>query len=183
MAVDFLREWANGHPQFDINRLHFGVLLKHPKAVKPTKSKGNVGIDLYCVGDSKFKERTFPKLDNPEDYESFNCYLLGPGERYLFSTGIHLEIPAGYAIILKDRSGNAANKGLHVLGGVIDSSYTGELKVILYNTSDIEYAINENDKVCQMVVVPDYECVFDEIVENQLKNTDRGDKGFGSSGR
>lgn len=166
--------------------LNFGVVLTHEDAVLPIKDQGNVGIDLYCVKDTRFKPVTIivpSKIAGyPDKVTETDGYTLKPGERYLFSTGIKLNIPTGYAIIFKDRSGNAGRKGLHVLGGVIDSSYTGELLVVLLNTSNEEVTIVNNDRIAQMVVVPDYDSQFIQIEPDQLNKTDRGEKGFGSSG-
>jgi len=146
----------------------------HPDAVLPTKTKGNIGIDLVSIED----------------------WILAPGDRAIIRTGLSVDIPEGYAIILKDRSGNAAKRGLHVLAGVIDSSYTGELLVCVarldfeithQNSFDsrVQYTedkIKKGDKICQFIVVPDYEVNITEVDEIS-KVTDRGDKGFGSTGR
>lgn len=167
--------------------LKFGVVRTHPNAVLPTKTEGNVGIDLYCVADEVFYNiivYTPSKLmGGPTHTAKYIGYTLQPGERKRFCTGIKLQIPAGYAIILKDRSGNAANHGLHVLAGVIDSSYRGELEIVLLNTSDKEVTVHEGHKIAQMVVVPDYYSVFTEITPEELLDSNRGEKGFGSSGR
>jgi dUTP pyrophosphatase len=170
--------------QFDMN---IGVVMTNEKAILPTKTQGNIGIDLYCVADTEFKKiiiETPSKLrGKPPNKTEIIGYALQPGERKRFSTGIKLQIPAGYAIILKDRSGNAANYGLHVLAGVIDSSYKGELQIVILNTSTSEVIVHEGHKIAQMIVVPDYQFVFTEITPEELVESARGEKGFGSSGR
>jgi len=103
--------------------------------------------------------------------------VLYPENTLLISTGIAVEIPEGYCGIIKDRSSMGA-KGVFTLGGVIDSSYRGEIKIII-GTKDT-YVINRGDKIAQMLIVPVPPV---EIVEvDNLSNTERGTGGFGSTG-
>lgn len=98
----------------------------------------------------------------------------------IFDTGVHVDIPAGYAGLLKSKSG--LNVKHHLTGeGVIDCGYTGSIVVKLYNHSDEPYTVAKGDKVIQLVVVP-CELSTPEIVDS-FKRTSRGDKGFGSSGK
>lgn len=114
------------------------------------------------------------------DIYTTETYTLQPGETHLFSTGIAVEFPPGYVALLWDRSG-LGSKGIHRLAGVIDAGYRGEWKVALVNLSGAPYEIKAGDKIIQ--------CVFQrfepvEIVEvDTLEESDRGVRGFGSSGR
>jgi dUTP pyrophosphatase len=97
-------------------------------------------------------------------------------------TGIALEIPEDFAGFVQPRSGLALKHGITVLNspGLIDSGYRGEIRVILYNASKIPFTIREGDKIAQLVVVPAPK--FDPIVVDSLEETDRSDRGFGSTG-
>lgn len=107
-------------------------------------------------------------------------YTLKPGEIHAFSTGISVEFPEGYVALLWDRSGMGVS-GIHRLAGVIDSGYRGEWKVVLVNLSDEAYEVSAGDKIVQCVLQK-YEPV--EITESkELVASERGEKGFGSSGR
>lgn len=139
--------------------------LCNPNAVFPCKKVGDVGIDVHVVADDSFTNKH---------------YTLGSLQRHTFSTGLKVNIPDGYAIILKDRSGNASKKGLHVLGGVIDSSYVGEIKVVLFNSSQVAHDIYEGDRICQMVVIDDHDITCVQGIVS--KTTHRNELGFGSSG-
>lgn len=114
------------------------------------------------------------------DIEAIEPVLVGPRRSELVSTGLQVAIPAGYCGILKSRSGNAV-RGIDVAAGVIDSAYRGEVKVLVRNTTDAAYNINAGDRVAQMMIVAVPE--VDWIVVSDLPEADRGDKGFGSSGK
>ena len=114
------------------------------------------------------------------DLESLEDYELIPGERYAFSTGIALAIPEGYAGFIKPRSGLAIRNGIDVLGGVIDSGYRGEVKVILLNTSDDDFTVAPGDRIAQLVIQPVARVEFHQVSELPL--SDRREAGFGSTG-
>lgn len=175
----------NGHMKyllnsFDINTVQFGVYRFHPEAVLPVKSEGNIGVDIHVISDDEFKEYRY--LNDQGKYEPYNEYHLMPGERKTFSTGLKMEIPKGYGLIFFDRSGLAGKKGLKVLGGVIDQIYKGHQQVVLLNTSESRVDIRVGDRICQAIVVQDIPSKFVDISEEQLTQSSRGEKGFGSSG-
>lgn len=98
----------------------------------------------------------------------------------LINTGVHMQIPKGYAGLLVSKSG--LNVVHNLTGtGLIDSGYTGSICVKLYNYSDREYRFQAGDKVIQIILIP----VFTpELVRvESLEDTERGDAGFGSSGK
>ncbi len=105
---------------------------------------------------------------------------LKPGERALIPTGIRVAIPPGYVGIIKDRSGLALHKGIHILAGVIDSGYRGEVGVVLLNLGEEDFLIREGDRVAQLLILPVVEVKWDE---SPLEGTLRGEKGWGSTGK
>lgn len=102
------------------------------------------------------------------------------GEAVVIDTGVHVEIPVGYAGMLKSKSG--LNVKHDIVGeGVIDSGYTGSIRVKLYNHGSESYMIEVGDKISQLVILPIITPEL-ELVE-ELEETDRGNNGFGSTGR
>ena len=103
-------------------------------------------------------------------------------ERAAIPTGLYIEVPAGYEAQVRPRSGLAIKNGITVLNtpGTIDADYRGEVKVILINLSQEDFVINDGDRIAQMVVAK-HETVEWTVVE-ALSDTDRGSRGFGSSG-
>lgn len=100
----------------------------------------------------------------------------------IIPVGFALGIPSGYEVQIRSRSGLAAKSCIAVLNspGTVDSGYTGEIKVILMNHSDDDFVVSSGDRIAQMVFSK-YECPSFAIVE-ELETTQRGDKGFGSTG-
>ncbi len=121
------------------------------------------------------------------DIQSVEDVLILPGGTYAVKTGLHFDIPIGYEMQIRSRSGLALKSGIHVLNspGTIDSDYTGEIKVILHNTTPNPFKIIKGDRIAQGMLhdLPvtrnkDYNFV---LVDN-LKITERGSGGFGSTG-
>ena len=108
---------------------------------------------------------------------------LRPGEYKAIPTGLFMEIPEGYEVQVRPRSGLALRYGVTVLNapGTIDSDYRGEIKVILVNLSDEEFAVNPGERIAQMVVAKHEKVEWEEV--GTLETTDRGEGGFGSTGR
>ena len=95
-------------------------------------------------------------------------------------TGVHIELPHGRVGLLKSKSGLNVNHGI-TSEGVIDEGYTGSIKVKLYNHTENEYIVKRGDKITQLLVMP---CDYVECeLADELGDTDRGNNGFGSSGR
>ncbi len=107
---------------------------------------------------------------------------LAPGERALVPTGLSFEIPSGYEIQARPRSGLAAKQGLTVLNtpGTIDADYRGEVKIILINLGRETVQIKDQDRIAQLVLCPVVQADFEILGE--LSATERGDGGFGSTG-
>ena len=108
---------------------------------------------------------------------------LKPLERYLVPTGIKLEIPEGFEVQVRPRSGLAFKYGITVLNtpGTIDSDYRGEVKVLLINLSNEIYKIQPNERIGQLILGKVYKLDFD--VKDGLSETKRGDGGFGHTGK
>ncbi len=103
-------------------------------------------------------------------------------QRVAVETGLHLEIPAGYVGLVKDRSSVAA-AGMHCLAGVIDSSYRGELKVLMINLDSEPYRIKAGQKIAQLIIVPVLTEGIEEVARlHDLSSSERGESGFGSTG-
>lgn len=108
--------------------------------------------------------------------------LLAPMERALIPTGLFFEIPAGYEIQVRPRSGLAYKEGITVCNtpGTIDSDYRGELKVLLINLGNKPFTVEDGMRIAQIVIAPVVQAVF-ESVEN-VGETSRGEGGFGHTG-
>ena len=108
---------------------------------------------------------------------------LSPLERAMVPTGLFVELPEGYEMQIRPRSGLAAKHGITVLNspGTIDADYRGEIKVILVNLSNTPFTIEPGERIAQMIVVR-YEQVEWQAVES-LSETERGAGGFGSTGK
>lgn len=106
-----------------------------------------------------------------------------PLERVMVPTGLFVEIPSGYEIQVRPRSGLAAKHGITVLNspGTIDADYRGEIKVILVNLSSTPYTLNPEERVAQLVL-SQYEQIEWEAA-HELSETERGAGGFGSTGK
>lgn len=150
-----------------MNEMVIDIKLLHDKARVPTKKNFvDAGWDLYACEDKWL----YPVNEKPYD------------GIYTVRTGIAISIPRGYVGLIWDRSGLAAKQHIHRVAGVIDSGYHGEILVALSNLGNSPYFIAEGDRIAQLVIqeVP-LHVDWNLVVE--LDETDRGDKGFGSSGK
>jgi len=111
--------------------------------------------------------------------------ILDPMDRVLVPTGLYFELPKGYELQIRPRSGMAYKHGITVLNtpGTVDTAYRGEVKVLLVNLSNEQYTVNHGDRVAQGVIAPRVSTEFGELTEvMELTDTVRGEGGFGSSG-
>jgi dUTP pyrophosphatase len=132
-------------------------------AIAPTyATDGSAGLDLYADEDCI--------LDSVYD-----------GGRKVISTGISVEIDADKVGLIWPRSGIAVKNGIDTGAGVIDSDYRGGVKVLLFNHGEYAYKIKRGDRIAQLLIVP---CYRPNIVAvDNLDETERGEAGFGSSGK
>ena len=134
------------------------------RAVLPTYgSEFAAGADLYALTDGDL--------------------VFQPGETKFVRTGLAMEIPEGYAGLIYARSGLACKRGLAPANkvGVVDSDYRGEVMVALHNHSAVEQTISSGERIAQLVVAPFLKAEFTAV--ESLEKTERGEGGFGSTGR
>ena len=130
------------------------------RAIIPTRSNSDdAGWDLYSI----------------------TTRSIAPSQRVTIRTGISLQIPEEYVGLIWPRSGMSVKNGIDVLAGVVDSGYRGEIKVCLLNTSREWMDIKEGDRIAQILFqqVPHFQLQEVDI----LQNSDRGEGGFGSTGK
>lgn len=135
-------------------------LLLENGAIAPTKAHStDAGFDLYTPHGFIISAHDFKKID----------------------LGVHIAIPEGYYGQIQGRSGLAAKDGIFPIGGVIDSGYTGEIAVTLINFGSLNKYFKAGERIAQLVFheVPH----IDWVQVDQLDKTERGSKGFGSSGK
>lgn len=147
--------------------MNLKVKKLNSEAVLPTRNKPtDAGLDLYALED------TFIPL----------------GETRTIDTGVAFETPVGFVTKIEDRS-SLASKGLRTGAGVIDSGYTGPIKVVIHNLTNKDgsmnmvrgYIVHKGDKIAQALVYKVETPMVTEVSE--LASSDRNEKGFGSSGR
>lgn len=107
---------------------------------------------------------------------------LKPLQRALIKTGLYIALPQGFEAQVRPRSGLAYKNGITVLNspGTIDADYRGEIGVILVNLSDNEFIVNDGERIAQLVIAKHEQAEF--IAVKELSETERGAKGFGSTG-
>lgn len=134
------------------------------KAFIPTKgSKDSAGMDLYACTDVPV--------------------VIAPHQNVKIGTGLAIELPDGYFGAIFARSGLATKSGLRPSNcvGVIDSDFRGEIIVVLHNDTDIVQTVNQAERIAQLMVIPYLSVEFNEV--DKLSNTERGENGFGSTGK
>ena len=138
------------------------VKLSPGASLPEYKTKGAAGADLcaYITGDIK----------------------LSPMERKLIPTGVFVELPLGYELQVRPRSGLALKHGITVLNtpGTVDSDYRGELQVLLINLGNEDFVIKNGDRIAQAVITEVTRPSF--AIANFLSSTERGNGGYGSTG-
>ena len=109
--------------------------------------------------------------------------VLAPGARALIPTGLRFEIPTGYEVQVRPRSGLALKHGITLPNtpGTIDSDYRGPLGVILLNAGTEPFEVAHGERIAQLIVAPVLQAQFDLV--DGLSDTERGSGGFGSTGR
>jgi dUTP pyrophosphatase len=125
------------------------------------------------------------KSDSGFDLRSSEEKIIKPKQVELIGTGLSFDIPRGFEIQVRSRSGLAAKKNLFVLNspGTVDQGYIGEVKIILANFSDKDVTIEKGDRIAQACLCPVVTGEFvDFINNNNIKETERGSSGFGSTG-
>jgi len=124
------------------------------------KTKDSAGCDLVNMG------------------ESVKLY---PLDRAMFPTGVHISLPEGYEAQVRGRSGLNRKSGIVCPTGTIDADYRGEIGVVLYNLSREPVTIMHGDRIAQLVICPVIQAEWQEV--DYLDKTERGEGGFGSTGK
>ena len=114
------------------------------------------------------------------DIYSRETVIVSAKESTCIDTGVHIEIPRGFVGFLKSKSGLNVKHGI-TSEGVIDAGYTGSIVVKLYNNSGFDYKVSKGDKISQLVILPIITPELEHL--NDLDETERGNKGFGSTGK
>ena len=143
-----------------MERLPIQIKRLHPDATLPAQATPlAAGADLSCV----------------------EAFTLAPGERKLVPTGLAVEIPPGLYGRVAPRSGLAVKHGIDTLAGVIDSDYRAELRVLLINLGQEAVSFNAGDRIAQLILEQAAACDYGWA--EKLTETERGEGGFGSTGR
>lgn len=137
-------------------------VLLEKDAIMPTRSHpDDAGLDLYC------RERK----------------NLWAGQSVVFDTGVHIEIPRGFCGVIMSRSGLNIKHGIVAAGnGVIDSGYSGSIKVKLYHQGTEMHRFEKGDRIAQLLILP-YAALYGLEQVDELWDSDRGENGIGSTGR
>ena len=145
-----------------MTKINIKVVAKEGAKLPLYKTSGAAGADICAL------------LEKPLVIES--------GKSAMVPTGLFFEIPQGYEVQIRPRSGLAAKNGVTVLNtpGTIDSDYRGEINVILINLGDKPFSVNSGDRIAQMLVAPVIQADFSIV--SSLEETERGAGGFGSTG-
>lgn len=131
-----------------------------PEAKLPSRAQqGDAGLDLYSAEDM----------------------VIVPKELRVVGTGIALEIPHGSVGLVWDKSGLAAKGGIKTMGGVIDAGYRGEIRVVLVNLGTVPHGIVAGDKIAQLLIQKVELPAIEEV--SDLSDSERGEGGFGSTGK
>jgi dUTP pyrophosphatase len=145
-----------------MNSVNIKVVASKGAVIPEYKTAGAAGADLCAL------------LDSP--------VTIPAGHTAIIPTGLFFEIPQGYEVQVRPRSGLAAKSAITVLNtpGTIDSDYRGEIKVILINLGQSDFTINSGDRIAQMIIAPVTQAAF--TATDSLSQTERGTGGFGSTG-
>lgn len=145
-----------------MEKLKVKIVNKSPNALPCYETNFSAGMDVRAW------------LDEP--------VTLQPGQRALIPTGLAMQLPEGYECQIHPRSGLALKHGVTILNspGTIDADYRGDIGIIVINTSDVPFTIQNGDRICQMVIKEYVRVGW--VTVSELDKTKRGDGGFGHTG-
>lgn len=145
-----------------MDKINIKVIAEVGAVIPEYKTTGAAGADIYS------------HLSEP--------VTIPAGKSAMIPTGLFFEIPEGYEVQVRPRSGLAAKNGVTVLNspGTIDSDYRGEIKVILINHGDADFVVHDKERIAQIVIAPVTQGAF--TIAESLSETERGAGGFGSTG-
>lgn len=140
-------------------------------------------VEVLLVAEPGFEPIYAKPGDAGADLRSAEQLILPARSRALVKTGVRIALPVGYVGLVHPRSGLAAKHGITVLNtpGTVDAGYRGEIMVTLYNSSDEDFEVLVGDRIAQLVIQQVERANFVAVAE--LPGSERGETGFGSSGR
>jgi len=173
MKIKVINKSGNDLPKYETN----GAAAMDLRAFLPSKITKELKGKGFYYKYKKFDSNYF--ITSEEDLESI---VLEPNGRVLIPTGLYVEFPKGYHMSIKSRSGLSIKNGIHVLNadGLIDSDYSGEIGVILHNSSDERFEIKNGDRIAQAML--ESHTLFEWEITDKLTETLRGEGGFNSTG-
>lgn len=163
------------------------MILRFAKAHENTflpqrANPSDAGLDLFFSPDVPKGEH-----DSVKNMKK-GSMVVHPGKTMKFRTGLKFEIPHGYMLQVMDRSSVSYKRELKVGGGVLDPGYSGEVCVVMHNLGNSPQLVEPGDKIAQLVLVPIVHffpalAEEDELYQRNVAMSDRGDGGFGSTGK
>ena len=144
-----------------MRKIKIKIQLEADRSLPTYQSKDAAGSDIIYSGE-------YPIQLLPLDRKDIN-------------TGVHIQLPEGYEAQVRGRSGLNKNHGIVVPTGTIDADYRGEIGVVVYNLSREPYIIEEGERIAQLVICPVVQADWQQV--DHLDKTDRGEGGFGSTGK
>ena len=143
-----------------MRKIKIKIQLEADRSLPTYHSKDASGCDLINIG------------------ETIKLY---PLDRAVINTGVRIQLPEGYEAQVRGRSGLNRDYGIVVPVGTIDADYRGEIRVVVYNLSREPYIIEEGERIAQLVICPAVQADWQQV--EHLDKTDRGEEGFGSTGK
>jgi dUTP pyrophosphatase len=142
-----------------------------------------MSVEVLIVAEPGFEPTYAKPGDAGADLRSKDDLVLAPRSRALVHTGVKIALPNGFVALVHPRSGLAAKHGITVLNtpGTVDAGYRGEIMVTIYNSSNEEFQVSRGDRIAQLVIQQVETASF--IPVGELPGSERGETGFGSSGR
>lgn len=142
-----------------------------------------VSVEVLIVAEEEFLPRYANPGDAGADLKSTEDINIPARGRALVHTGVKIALPDGYVALVHPRSGLAAKSGITVLNtpGTVDAGYRGEIMVTLFNSSDTDFSVKRGDRIAQLVIQQVEKASFIKVSE--LPESERGARGFGSTGR
>lgn len=165
----------------DLKNIVVPSLPKPQVQIKFKNESANEDPNYFYDGDSGFDLRANIPHTIPEE-----VIIIKAGKYELIDTGLYFELPRGYELQVRPRSGLAANYGITVLNspGTVDSNYRGEVKVILINLGENDFIIHHGDRIAQGVISSVLDNVWGTMIRvDKLNSSNRASSGFGSTGK
>ena len=156
------------------------VAKKAVKTKKKKKVRPEVTLNFLKISKSAEAPEYALDTDAGFDLKALESVTIFPFEQKKVSTGIAIEVPEGYVGIVRDRAGIVQKMNVHTVAGTFDSGFRGEVSIMLVNMNDKTIEIETGMRIAQRILVPIVKAKITEV--KKLSSTERGDKGFGSTG-